>query len=118
VPEIIRTGKFQHATIGVAFDDSLQALLPQTVQGLVVSNVEPSSPAAAAGITAATQGLRGGFGRGMRILLGDVITQINDRPIRSGGDLFTALDHVKPGDAVTVTLWNNGVTRQVTVTTQ
>lgn len=120
VPEIIRTGKFQRARMGVSFDDTLQDFLPTNVHGLAVSTVEPNSPAATAGISPATQGFGrgGGFGRGTRIALGDVITQINDHPIKNGGDLFTTMDHIKPGDTITVTLWNNGATRQVHVTTQ
>jgi S1-C subfamily serine protease len=121
VPQIIKTGKFQRARLGVSFDDSLQALLAQrNVQGLAINTVEPESPAAGAGLTAATtaQG-RSGLGRGLtRVTLGDVITEINDHPIKNGGDLFTTMDHVTPGETVTITLWNNGATRQVQVQTQ
>ena len=120
VPQIIKTGKFQRAVLGVSFDESLQKLLPQSVQGLAINTVEPNSPAAGAGLTAATQTPgRAGFGRGFtRVTLGDVITQINDHTIKNGGDLFTALDHVTPGETVTITLWNGGATRQVQIKTQ
>ena len=122
MPQIIKTGKFQRAALGVSFDDALQQLVPRNVPGLAISTVEPNSSAAGAGLTAATvaQG-RGGFGRGFsRVTLGDVITQINDRAIKNSGDLFTALDHVTPGDTVTVTVWNGDsrTTRQVRVKTQ
>ena len=119
VPQIIKTGKFQRALLGVSFDDSLQRLLPPNVQGVAVSTVEPNSAAAGAGLTAATTQGRGGFGRGLaRTTLGDVITQINDHPIKNGGDLFTTMDHITPGETVTITVWNNGTTRQVRVKTQ
>ncbi|HEY4330095.1 MAG TPA: trypsin-like peptidase domain-containing protein [Phycisphaerae bacterium] len=123
VPQIIKTGKFQRAKMGVGFDESLQQLLPQNVQGLAINTVEADSPAAKAGLTAATAATpgrgRGGMGRGFApVMLGDVITKINDKAIKNSGDLFTVMDHVNPGDTVTVTLWNNGATRQVPVKTQ
>jgi S1-C subfamily serine protease len=123
VPQIIKTGKFQRARLGISYDETLQALLPTGVQGIPISAVEPDSPAADAGLTPAVQG-RGGFGgafgRGPRTVLGDVITQINDRPIKTAGDVFSAMDRLSPGDKVTLTLWNNTTrtTRQIEVKTQ
>jgi len=120
VPQIIKTGKFQRALLGVSFDDSLQRFVPRGVQGLAISTVEPNSPAAGAGLQAATmiqdrRGLGMGFGR---VTLGDVITQINDHPIKNSGDLFTTMDHIAVGDTVTITVWNDGTTRQVQVKTK
>jgi S1-C subfamily serine protease len=43
---------------------------------------------------------------------------VNDRTIKNIGDLFTVMDHVTPGDMVTLTVWNNGVTRKVPVKTE
>jgi S1-C subfamily serine protease len=120
VPQIIKTGKFQRAMLGVSFDETLQRLVPQDVSGLAINTVEPNSPAAGAGLMAATltQGRRG-FGRGFsQMILGDVITRINDHAIKNSGDLFTTMDHIMPGDTVTITVWNNGVTRQVQVKTK
>jgi S1-C subfamily serine protease len=115
VPEIIKTGKFQRARIGISYDDSLQTLLPQGVRGLPITMVEPNSPAAGAGFKAAKQVLTR---QGMSTQLGDVITQINDHPVKNGGDMFSIMDHIKPGETITITLWNNDATRQVPVTTQ
>jgi len=114
VPEIIRTGTYQRARIGAGFDESYQQLLPTGVQGVIVTMVEPSSPAEKAGLVAATRP-RGGFGRPV---VGDIIQEINGRTIKNSGDIFTAMDHVKPGDTITVTLYRDGKTRQVTVVTQ
>jgi S1-C subfamily serine protease len=122
VPQIIKTGKYQRARLGISYDEALQALLPNGVQGLPITTVEPNSPAASAGLTPATPGrggLSGVFGRGGgRTTLGDVITQINDRPIKNAADVFSAMDRLTPGDKVNLTLWNNGTTRQIQLTTQ
>jgi S1-C subfamily serine protease len=122
VPQIIKTGRYQRARLGVSYDETLQALLPNGVQGIPISAVEPDSPAAKANLAPATQG-RGGFGgpfgrAAIRTTLGDVITHINNRPVKSPADMFSAMDRLNPGDEVTLTIWNNGATRQIQVTTQ
>jgi S1-C subfamily serine protease len=67
VPQIIQTGKYQRAHLGLSFDDTFQRLVPESVQGLAVSRVETNSPAERAGLVAATLGGGGGtrsLGRG------------------------------------------------------
>jgi S1-C subfamily serine protease len=119
VPQIIKTGKYQRARLGISFDETLQALLPNGVQGLPISAVEPNSPAAGAGVAAAGTGRAGALGRGaVRTNLGDVITHINDRPIKSPADIFSTMDRVSPGDKVSVTLWNNGAIRRIEIVAQ
>ena len=119
VPQVIKTGKYQRARLGISYDETLQALLPNGVQGLPISAVEPNSPAASAGLAVASSSRGGVLGRGaLRTTLGDVITHINDRAIKSPADIFSAMDRVSPGDKVNVTIWNNGATRQMQFTTQ
>ena len=56
----------------------------------------PGLPAAEAGVIGAYRNSRGD------ILLGDVITHIDDLEIRSNDDYFSALESHKPGDTVTL----------------
>ena len=57
--------------------------LKEGAQGVVVTSVEPESPAAEAGINP-----------------GDMITRVNEDSITSLGDFQKAMEKVKPGDAV------------------
>lgn len=54
-----------------------------TVEGASVEQVEPNTPAAAAGLQA-----------------GDVITSVNGNPITDSGDLSSALKDLHPGDTI------------------
>jgi putative serine protease PepD len=68
--------------------------------GTGVVDVLPGGPAAAAGVQA-----------------GDVITAVNNTPVRSAADLTQVLANLDPGQRVSVTLENEqGGTRTVTVT--
>ena len=122
IPQIIVNRKYQHAHLGLEFDDRLQFRLPANVQGLAISGINPDAPAASSGLVPAhfnAPTSRGRGGRGfVQLELGDVITQINGKPVKTNGDLFTIMDHVTPGDTVELTVWSNGQTRQVKVATQ
>jgi len=117
IPKIIQTGKFTRARLtGVQLDDTLQ--LPAGISGAVVRFVEPNSPAGKAGLVAAAdlpQG-RGGFSR---LMIADIITAINGKPVKNNGDLFTIMEDVTPGDDVTLTVWSASTRRmrEVKVTT-
>ncbi len=121
VPQIVATGHVTRAKLGIQFDDDLsRALLARAgLKGLAISDVEPGSPAAKAGLLGITQNFgRGGRGGGagggaagagggggyLPYALGDVLTGINDHAIKSGSDLFTAMDRIKPGEIVDVVI--------------
>ena len=99
-PRLIATGRYVRPTLGVRFDPQInQALIQQVgTRGVFVLAVEPGSPAAAAGLQPAR------IGRNESIVIGDVITAIDERPITKVDDLIDALDHAAPGQEVNVTL--------------
>ena len=66
------------------------------IEGVPIVHVYPGLPAAKAGMEGARQ-----VGR-REIKLGDVITHINDKEIRSSDDYLTVLENFEPGDTVTV----------------
>ena len=94
VPQIIAHGKPTRVGIGISvLDDSIARRAG--IAGVVVREAIPGSPAHRAGI----RGLaRTRFGPVIR----DVIVSVDDEPIRSFDDLFSALDVRDPGDEVTV----------------
>ena len=95
IPQLISYGKVLHPIIGVelASDRWIQRF---GIEGVPIVHVYPGLPAAEAGMEGARQ-----VGR-REIKLGDVITHINDKEIRSTDDYLTVLENFEPGDTVTV----------------
>jgi serine protease Do len=69
--------------------DQLQ--LPSDVKGVVVTNVQPGSPADNAGISR-----------------GDVILEVNRKPVQSAEDVKRELGNVPAGKDAMVLVWSNG----------
>lgn len=67
---------------------------------MLVLDVPQGTPAAAAGIRGTARDDRG------RLVLGDIITSVDGKAVRSQKDLFALLDERRPGDKIRV-----GVTR-------
>jgi serine protease DegQ len=101
--QLLATGTAQHAYVGI----QPATLTPQIAQqlglkqstGVVVLQVQPSSPAASAGLQP-----------------GDVITAFNGQNTSSAEDFVGKLRTVKPGDQITLTVARGVGTQQITVT--
>jgi 2-alkenal reductase len=76
------------------------------VDGVVVGAVEPGSPAAKAGL----EGIDTSTGE-----IGDVITQVDGKPVHTIADLAADLDEIGVGKKATLTVERNGSTRKVPV---
>jgi len=99
--QIVATGKVEHARLGVsvqevnqAFADSFKLDKPE---GALVSTVEKGSPADKAGLQS-----------------GDVIRQVNGKPIVSSGDLPAIIGLASPGDTVKLGIWRQGAAKELT----
>ncbi len=95
VEELRRTGRVERGWLGVslqALDRELAEALGTTEQrGALVSGIEPDSPAARGGLRP-----------------GDVVTAIEDTPIRGPRDLAAAVGDRKPGTTITMTIQRDG----------
>ena len=111
VDEIIATGKATRPTLGVNLDDRMNAILTQRmgVQGNVVMGVEPGSGAAAAGLRGTERAANG------RIIPGDVILKVDEKPVKNRNDIYLILNRKRPGDTVTLTILREGQQQQVEV---
>lgn len=105
VPELINNGRVRTPGIGiVAGSEAVSARLG--IEGVVVVRVVPSGPAERAGI------------RGVDIptgAIGDVITQIDGKPVRRLSDLTDQLEQVGAGKGVKLTLKRGSNVRDVNV---
>lgn len=95
VPQLISYGRVLRPMIGVelASDRWVQRF---RVEGLPVVQAYPGLPAAAAGISGAYRNARG------EVVLGDIITHIDDKPIRTQDDYYSVLEAHTPGETVTI----------------
>src|SRR4051794_38451415 len=108
-------GRVRYAYLGV----QSVALYPQLVQrfdlpvkqGAWLQAVEPGGPGEKAGLEGGHGEVRfqaRAFAEG-----GDIITRIEDRPIRSSDDLAAAVQRFDPGERGTVEIWRDGKKRDV-----
>ena len=95
--ELIRTGKVQHATLGV----TARSVTDGARDGALVESVAAGSSAANAGIKA-----------------GDVITRVGDRLVGGSDDLVVQVRAYKVGDKVQLTYVRGGRTVKVSATLQ
>ena len=115
VPQIISSGSVEHAYLGVGV-----ASIPGTVSdelglpaGVEVTEVRQGTPAAEAGLKAAT-GSATVDGQSYPTG-GDVITAVDGKAVTDGAALQNAIDAKKPGDSVSITYSRNGKSTTVQV---
>lgn len=95
VPQLISYGRVLRPMIGVELASD-RWVRRYRIEGLPVVRVYPGLPAAEAGISGAYRNSRG------EIMLGDIITHIDDTPIHSQDDYFNAMEARKPGEKVAI----------------
>jgi S1-C subfamily serine protease len=116
--QLIASGKVEHAFIGVQAE-SIPPGMARLVRGVpsagvTIAKVTPGSPAAKAGLKAATHQVTAD---GQTALLGgDSITALDGKPIRSAQALADAVAGRKPGDRVSLTVVRGSATRTVPLT--
>jgi S1-C subfamily serine protease len=116
VSQLIGGGQVRYAYLGIQMipipaNVASQLGIPQ---GVEVTEVKASTPAAAAGLRAAT-GTRTIDGQ-QYPTGGDVITHFDGKRITSANQLEAAVEAKQPGDKATVTYVRDGKTKTVTVT--
>jgi serine protease Do len=102
--QLITSGKVTRGSIGITFqeDNSKNPVLMKELgapYGIVVEDVAPGSPAAKAGLQP-----------------GDVITEVNGQPVRSGPDLVNPIAQTPVGQSVQLGFIRDKQTREVTAT--
>ena len=114
VPRLIGEGRYTRPSLGIVMDEDINRRLTRQmgVEGLVVLEIQPDSPAARAGLRGTT------LTRGGRVVPGDVIQQLDDRRIRNTDDLLNALDHYQPGDQVELTVQRGDSVETLSLTLQ
>jgi serine protease Do len=96
LPQLREKGKVTRGYVGVSITDLNRDLaqgfgLPADQKGALVQGVVPRGPAAKAGVQP-----------------GDIIIEVNGKPVSSGGDLTRSVALVQPGSKVDLTVLRNG----------
>ena len=101
--EIQKSGKVSHGRLGVAVQEVNQALAQnfglKSPAGALVASVEKGSPGAKAGLEP-----------------GDVIVKLDGKEISRSSDLPPIISSLKPGTKVTLEVWRNGASKELTAT--
>jgi serine protease Do len=103
VETLIRDGKVSHGRIGITVSDvtpeNAKFFDQSTATGAVISQVDPDSPGAKAGLQ-----------------IGDVITAIDGQKVNDAGELQVTVGQKQPGTKITVEFERNGKSVSVPVT--
>ncbi|HEX7287325.1 MAG TPA: Do family serine endopeptidase [Candidatus Angelobacter sp.] len=103
ISTLLKDGKIEHARIGVGISD----VTPENAEffhmkeaiGAVISQVEPDSPGAKAGLK-----------------VGDVVTQFNGKKVDDAGQLQAAVAQERPGTRVQLNILRDGKSETIPVT--
>mmetsp|Transcript_35717 Transcript_35717/g.73021 ORF Transcript_35717/g.73021 Transcript_35717/m.73021 type:complete len:498 (-) Transcript_35717:66-1559(-) len=99
VTQLIENGQIVRPLLGVNILDSKQSRQTLGItKGVLILEVKPGTPAAAAGLKGIRRTESG------IIEIGDIIIAVDGTSIEKEGDLFKAIEDYKPGDTVKVTV--------------
>ncbi|MFK7948740.1 MAG: S1C family serine protease [Saprospiraceae bacterium] len=106
VPDLIKFGKINRPTLGIEL--ASQRIMQKLGQeGILVMQVIKNGAASKVGIQPTTRNKYG------EIVLGDIITKIDDYDIKNRNDLLLTLEKYKPGDEVEITYLRNDEKQKV-----
>ena len=109
VPQLIAYGKILRPVLGVELASD-RWTRRYGVKGVAIIRVLRGLPAAEAGMQGASRNRRG------EIILGDIITHIEEQPILSQDDYLSALEKYKVGDTISLTAQRGETTQNFDVT--
>lgn len=108
--QIIQHGRVIRSGIGViVFSDVIARQLG--VEGVLINNITPNSSAFRAGLQGTKRDANG------EIVLGDIITAVNQHPVKNVPELLNLLDATIVGEQITLTIIRHGKTRNIAMVT-
>ncbi len=111
VQQIIKNGRVILAGIGIQRAETALAAHLGVKKGLLIAQVLPNTPAAAAGLRGTRRDRSG------RIILGDIIVSLNGHPIKNYDAMYNLLTEIKIGEKITLTVLREGKTTNLTMKT-
>jgi putative serine protease PepD len=116
VPQIISNGSVEHAYLGVGVAEISESVAEELgiPAGVEVTDVREGTPAAEAGLEAAT-GSATVDGQSYPTG-GDVITAVDGEAVKTGAELQNAVDAKRPGDSISITYTRDGRSHTADIT--
>jgi S1-C subfamily serine protease len=116
--QLKKSGRAEYAWLGVLgqtiTSDVASTFNLPVKQGVLLATVVPNSPADKAGLKGGSESVTV---NGQNYTLGgDIITDIDGKPLLSSEDLVSTIIGKRPGDQITVTVIHDGKSRQVKIT--
>ena len=109
VPDLLKYGRLQRPTLGISTaNNRLAGRLG--IDGILILGVTEGGPAEQAGMQATYRDRTG------NIVMGDIITKINDDKISNRNDLLLTLEKYKVGEQIEVTVLRNEAEEKVRLT--
>lgn len=104
VPQLVEHGQYVRPILGVTMNDRVNKRVMERlgVEGVLILEVSPNSPAARAGLRGTQVTYRDD------LILGDIIQAIDNKPIKTTGDLTSVLDEYQFDDKVKLTVYRDG----------
>jgi S1-C subfamily serine protease len=109
VPRLIRDGRFVRPAIGVTAGSQQLHRALKLPLGVAIVGVGRGTPAAQAGLQPFSRDSRG------EVVMGDVITAVNDEPVKDLDDMLSLLERRQPGETVQLKVWRQGRERSLEV---
>lgn len=112
VEQIVKYGKPLQSGIGASYftEQTSRWIRSRTgVDGLMVREVAPGSPAEQAGLRGARRDQYG------RLILGDIVVSIDGENTRNYDDMYNVFDEKHPGEKVTVVFYRDGELRELAI---
>ena len=107
VPELIQYGKIKRPSLGIASIGSPKVVRRLGYQGILIMELVKNGAGAKAGLRPTTT-------RGFNdITVGDIIVAMDDKPIKSYGDMILALEKYNAGDKVMLTVIRDKKEREI-----
>jgi len=114
VPQLISHGKYTRPALGIGIDEDINLRLTAMleIKGVVILRVPPDTAADAAGL----KGVE--VTRDGSVIPGDIITEIEGKPVDSVSKYVARLDDFRVGERIRLTVKRHGKSREVQVILQ
>lgn len=108
VPQLVQNGRYIRPVLGITMNDDVNQRVMERlgVQGVLILEVAPNSPAQQAGL----KGTK--VQPDDQLILGDIIQSINGKAVSNTSELTAAMDQYKLNDTVKVKFLREGTTEQ------